>query len=244
MKLDIISRFTWELPQTIVGMTYNLAHNATGQVNWVKYKYGATVVQSRIQPGRGVALGSYITGNTGIEADENNNLFQHEYGHVLQSRAFGWSYLARVGMPSAFDNDNYGRHAFHPVEADANRRAFLYFNSEVDGFQDDEDLTADANGINVGWDFVWNPFPDGVGVRRSRENFPSLYLNYVDYQDESHILSLNQLIVRPKWYDYFDPFGIFGIGFSNANKYNKGKLPSVIGRRGRKGNTLILNLLK
>ena len=36
---------------------------------------------------------------------------------MLQSRAFGWSYIARVGIPSALDNDSYSRHAFHPIEA-------------------------------------------------------------------------------------------------------------------------------
>ena len=98
--LSVISRFTWELPQTIAGLAYNLGHNVAGHVEWVKYKYGATVVQSRRQGG-GIALGSYITGSTSIEADANNPLFQHEYGHVLQSRAMGLAYLSRVGIPSA-----------------------------------------------------------------------------------------------------------------------------------------------
>ncbi|MEK9609850.1 MAG: hypothetical protein VW058_09335, partial [Flavobacteriaceae bacterium] len=156
--------------------------------------------------------------------DANNSLFQHEYGHVLQSRAFGWGYISRVGIPSALDNEAYGRHAFHPVEADANRRAFLYFNEEVKGFQDDKHYTRDPEtGINKGWDFIENGFPDGVGVKRAREDFPTLHYNYVDYQNQAHLFSLNQLIVRPKWYDYLDPIGITGVGFYNTYRYNKRK---------------------
>ena len=161
-------------------------------------------------------MGSFITGNTSIEADANNSLFQHEYGHVLQSRAFGFSYLARVGIPSALDNSSYGRHAFHPVEADANRRAFLYFNENVEGFQDDREYDD-----GVGWNFKANNFPDGIGEKVSQENFPSLHYNYVDYQNRDHVFSLNQLILRPKWYDFLDPFGISGLGYYNAYKYNK-----------------------
>ena len=216
--LSVISRFTWELPQTIAGLAYNLFHNVAGQVEWVKYKYGATVVKSNWQAG-GVTLGSYITGDGSIEADANNSLFQHEYGHVLQSRAFGPAYLARVGIPSAFDNKSYGRHAFHPVEADANRRAFLYFNRKLkdEGFQDDEYLDD-----NKGWNFAVNRFPKGIGTDNTvLDEYGLITGNYVDYQNSSHVFSLNQLIVRSKWYDYLDPFTLNGIGAYNAYQYNK-----------------------
>ena len=216
--LNVISRFTWELPQTVYGLAYNLGHNVTGQVNWVKYKYGATVVQSKLQT-KGITLGSYITGSTSIEADANNSLFQHEYGHVLQSRAFGWSYIARVGLPSALDNESYGRHAFHPVEADANRRAFLYFNKNVKGFQDDEYLED-----HKGWNFYENRFPSSIGEERQiSPTITRRISGYVDYQNQEHVFSLNQLIVRPKWYDFLDPLGTLGIGFYNANRYNNTK---------------------
>ena len=213
--VNVISRFTWELPQTLAGLAYNLGHNLTGQVEWVKYKYGATVVKSGLQPA-GIALGSFITGGNSIEADPNNSLFQHEYGHVLQSRAFGWSYIARVGLPSARDNKSYGRHSFHPVEADANRRAFLYFNKNVKGFQDDDNLDD-----NKGWNFRKNRFPDTVGLRTEFEKGD--YGGYIDYQNQEHVFSLNQLIVRPKWYDFLDPWGTNGIGVYNIYKYNKKK---------------------
>ena len=44
--------------------------------------------------------GSFINGERGLYADPNNTLFQHEYGHYLQSQSMGWGYLPRVGIPS------------------------------------------------------------------------------------------------------------------------------------------------
>ena len=58
-------------------------------------------------------------GNRGLYADPHNRLFQHEYGHYLQSQSMG--------------------PAFQPFEQDANRRAFLYFNKNVDGFYQTEE---------------------------------------------------------------------------------------------------------
>ena len=114
--LNIASRFTWEAPQQFLGNFYAAGHNATGQVDWVKYKYGATVVSSGLQKG-GLALGNYITGKKGvIEADANNTLFQHEYGHVLQSRAMGFAYIARVGIPSIFSAAGERDHNFFETE--------------------------------------------------------------------------------------------------------------------------------
>ena len=34
--------------------------------------------------------GSFIMGSRELEANPHNSLFQHEYGHYLQSQAFGW----------------------------------------------------------------------------------------------------------------------------------------------------------
>jgi len=161
---------------------------------------------------------SFTIRDSSIEADTNNPLFQHEYGHVLQSRAFGFAYLSRVGIPSAFDNESYGRHAFHPVEADANRRAFLYFNRNDDGFQDDG---VGKFNDGKGWDFVKNPFPTGVGVQRQISKTDKRQVNYVDFNNNAHTSSLNQLTLRPKWYDYFNPFGLNEIGTFNAYQYNK-----------------------
>jgi hypothetical protein len=165
---EIASRFTWQLPQTLGGLaSAHTANTVLGNVNWVKYKYGATVVQTEGSWG-GVTQGSYILGDESIEADANNSLFQHEYGHYIQSQSMGWAYYPRVGIPSMRSK---GVHDFHSVEQDANRRAFLYFNKNIDGFyvsQDDFD-----NGVVRGWNFFQNPLNvDGSNTRDQ----------YVDYR--------------------------------------------------------------
>jgi hypothetical protein len=98
-----------------------------------------------------VTFGSYIMGNRGIQADPTNTLFQHEYGHYLQSQATGWYYLFAHGLPSAFSE---GDHDLHPVEQDANIRAFKYFTKHEKGLFD----IYDANGgYNGAWIFRINP---------------------------------------------------------------------------------------
>jgi len=201
--LAIGSRFTWEAPQTLLGNFYNAGQNLTGQVDWVRYKYGATVVSSGLQPG-GVALGSYITGRSGrIQADENNPLFQHEYGHVLQSRAMGYAYLPRVGLPSiadiVFNEEPYGDHDLHPVEQDANARAFEYFNRNITGFYESPTGHSDFDG--QGWNFRRNP------VAGSR--------TYLDFRNPTVLQTIRNSRISPAWYDYVFPVagGIYNAFF-------------------------------
>ncbi|MFD2034509.1 hypothetical protein ACFSKL_06900 [Belliella marina] len=210
--LAIGSRLTWEAPQQFVGNLYNAAHNVTGQVDWVRFKYGATVVSSGIQPG-GISLGSYITGRSGaIQADENNWLFQHEYGHVLQSRSLGLAYLGRVGLPSLFDNDAYGSHDLHPVEQDANLKAFLYFNKHIRGFYESPSDSGQPNAYKPndgrGWNFTRNPLDPNRTGRRGQ---------YWDYRNQSHLQTLSSLRVRARWYDYAFPLSS---GIYNTIRYN------------------------
>jgi hypothetical protein len=91
---QIISRFTWELPQTILGYAYVQVANVAGKVDNVQYYGGATVIKTYgddipwFSGVSGVTLGSFITGDNTIEANPNNPLFQHEYGHYLQSQEY------------------------------------------------------------------------------------------------------------------------------------------------------------
>ncbi len=98
---EFISRFTWQLPQTIAGFEYAHISNLAWQVDHVSYWGGATVSSGNFWGGKGaVTLGSFITGSSSLKADLNNSLFQHEYGHYLQSQEMGWGFLPRVGIPS------------------------------------------------------------------------------------------------------------------------------------------------
>jgi RHS repeat-associated protein len=218
---ELVSRFTWQLPQTIGGYYTAQTYNLFQKVNWVEHEHGATVVnadrmlRSQDENWGGVAQGSFIVGDPRIEANAHNHLFQHEYGHYLQSQEMGWGYYNRVGIPSIMSGGRYGddengigRHDFHPVEQDANRRAFLYFNNEVDGFKNDQFI-----GDSKGWNFVVNP----LDVERTFSR-----RTYIDFDNLDSRKRLQSLVVRTKWYDYLwivSPYG-WGTGFYNAYQYN------------------------
>jgi len=211
---ETISRFTWQLPQTIIGLSYSTVSNWAWQVDNVDYWGGATVLSGNFWGhGGAVALGSYIAGSRSLVACPHNSLFQHEYGHYLQSQAFGWAYLPRVGIPSILSR---GEHNFHPVEQDANRRAFLYFNENVDGFYKSREDFERLGNNGVGWNFHSNPLNvDGSGRRNQ----------FVDFRDANSRQLLNVLSLRPKWYDHASwllfPIGPIGVGLINAHNYNR-----------------------
>ncbi len=209
-SLEVVSRLTWQLPQTVAGWGFSQSCNTFGfygGVETVEYRYGATVVQTNSNNWGAVTLGGYITGNNSIRADANNPLFQHEYGHYLQSREMGWAYFPRVGIPSVLSSHD---HEFHPVEQDANRRAFLYFNKYMDGFY----KTYEERHENRGWNFNYNPL-DIYGIQHGE---------YVDYFSESSLQLLEKLSIHAKWYDYAGwlgfPFGPVSVGIYNSHYYN------------------------
>jgi RHS repeat-associated protein len=187
---QIVSRFTWELPQTLLGYTVSGVHNTFDGVKSVTYYGGATAVESYSKDWKGLGLGtttgftlgSYINGVRGLEAKPDNALFQHEYGHYLQSQSSGWFYLSKYAIPSALSS---GTHGQNPVEQDANIRAYKYFMKNVDGFN----VTTDGvNYPNGQWYSGYNPIKD--------------YNWYLDYNDASNQLALKKGIIRPKWWDY------------------------------------------
>jgi hypothetical protein len=106
---ETISRFTWQLPQTLGGFITSHTYNTIGLkggVESVNYKYGATVLRTRKNDWGGITQGSFIVGNNSIEADADNTLFQHEYGHYIQSQSMGWAYYPRAGIPSLVSAQN------------------------------------------------------------------------------------------------------------------------------------------
>jgi RHS repeat-associated protein len=59
---EVLSRFTWQLPQTIGGFLYNQTKNTiVGDVEDVQYFHGATYVVGATHNGAAVTLGSYIS---------------------------------------------------------------------------------------------------------------------------------------------------------------------------------------
>lgn len=126
---ELISRFTWQLPQTTVGLLTAHTLNTYGSVNKIETLYGATVLQTNNYKGTSaVTLGNFIIGGKAIEADPSNSIFQHEYGHYLQSQSMGIGYFGKVGIPS-FLNVVFGsNHRYQKYEMNADLRSFIYFN--------------------------------------------------------------------------------------------------------------------
>ena len=167
---ETLSRFTWQLPQTVLGVGYATVSNWAWQVDRVQF-YGGATVSSGNHWGQGgaVALGSFITGGQSLRADPNNVLFQHEYGHYRQSQRWGPIYLFGVGLPSIWSankarNDPSHIHNNFWAEQNANKRGFEYFYRK---YRDDLIWNNNSNRI-LDTDWV-----DAVR-ERYRQNTPSI----------------------------------------------------------------------
>ena len=193
---EIFSRFTRQLPQTLAGFLGAHGTNMAGTAERVDYKYGATVVKTDGNWG-GITLGSYIIGDNTIEAHPDNSLFQHEYGHYLQSQSMGWAYLPRVGIPSLLST---GTHNYHPVEQDANARAIRFFHERTEG--------------NFKWYFKENP----IGVKENNWT-----MNDYDTEEFQRALRTIRLQVKVSIKDYISwvsfPFVVM-TGINNGALYN------------------------
>lgn len=186
---ELASRFTWQLPQTIGGFitahVFNTCRLFKG-VDSVEYLYGSTVVNTN---GDGVELGfcavtqgSYIVGDDELEADSTNALFQHEYGHYIQSQTYGLLYYGKFGIPSLFSkNTPASHHSNNPVEQDANIRTLKYYHK---------------NGLDSLWD--------------ESKNQINGYNHSDGYNDPNNQAALKNLI-KLNWYDFIDPIIVCGI---------------------------------
>lgn len=206
---QVFSRFTWEMPQTILG--YGLAQglNIFNDVKSVTYYGGATVTETKSSGWSAVTLGSYIAGREGIKADPYNALFQHEYGHYLQSQAWGPMYLGKAGIPSILDTKGRkGDHDLHPIEQDANARAFEYFNKNVKGFYK---TSTQYDSGDIGWNFYENPL-NLHGTNRGA---------YVDYDKQMDDVRKLRVSFRAAEYLMLNPITL---GLYNHIRYNHTKI--------------------
>ncbi|MGI6242770.1 MAG: hypothetical protein ACOYJK_04430 [Prevotella sp.] len=129
-----VSRLTWEAPLTFLGEFIGNVQNTFYGVRNVSDYGGATAIEFYKDHWGAFTLGSYINGQRGLHADPGNSLFQHEYGHYLQSQSMGLFYLQRVALPSLGDAWADKNHSYHAAEQDANIRAFKYFSKHVRDF--------------------------------------------------------------------------------------------------------------
>ena len=189
---EVASRFLWQTPQTLAGFALSQFANASewlgftnGGIQSISYLYGATAVTYNVGGWGAITLGSFINGDNQLRADPCNHLFQHEYGHYIQSQNFGIFYLSRYGIPSGLNCLGDKNHDYHPAEQDANIRAFKYFNKNIDNY--------------TGWRFRENPI---LSYDESRP-----------YDNPQNQAALNNGLLRPAWYNYILPgeFVITGI---------------------------------
>lgn len=148
--VEFISRLTWQLPQTIGGFVSSHAYNTfqiAGGVDWVKYKYGATVLKTYNGNWGAFTQSNYIIGDNTIEASEYNYLFQHEYGHYIQSQQYGLLYYGTFAIPSLIDASSKRDHNLFKTEQDANIRALEYFNDKLENFNPQTDWNHRENPI-------------------------------------------------------------------------------------------------
>ena len=152
---QILSRFTWELPQTIIGWGYSQSRLIWDDVDRVEYFDGATyVINENSHSHKGVTIGNYININDkgSMPVDENGNfapqksqLYMHEYGHYLQSQQLGLHYLVYIGIPSLISaataqkqkNPPFSTHSKMWFEKSANRKAKDYFSKNYNVIWDE-----------------------------------------------------------------------------------------------------------
>ena len=164
---EFISRFTWQLTQTVIG--FIVAHSMNtfriaGGIGSVEYLHGATVLQSNDDWGA-FTLGSYIMGDKDIKAEDSNALFQHEFGHYLQSQDHGLLWFFTYGIESAVSalNNDYYRHNTFYTEHDANARALQYFVKHYG-----------TNYAEEKWNYEDNPIKDYDNTKSLSENMPTI----------------------------------------------------------------------
>ena len=114
-------------------------------------------------------IGNYVIGDRSIAASPYNSLFQHEYGHYLQSQDLGPIYLFKVALPSLIDASIHEQNIHEKAwfEEDANARALSYWKSNVSGFDENKDWQNPkghyASGIHAQhwYDYMPGYFPLG-----------------------------------------------------------------------------------
>jgi hypothetical protein len=115
-----LSRFSWEFPQTLLGVFY--AHWILLLRRPLIYEFeGAIVLNYSARFIYGVALGPIIIGT--FQPEKDSEFLAHEYGHTLQSKILGPFYLFIIGIPSlisvVFFSSGHSKRWF---EQDATRR--------------------------------------------------------------------------------------------------------------------------
>jgi len=144
---QLISRFTWEKSQTLLGKNISQVRNIFGGVDDVSYYGGATLVNKNEEPDKngffhvwGFTLGPYINSKNMKADPSTDQMFRHEYGHTLQSQLVGPLYLTEVAIPSlvgcGIEKLGLNDHGREWYETQANRMSYRYFINHIPGALD------------------------------------------------------------------------------------------------------------
>lgn len=80
----------WEAPQNLLGLLLRSIYKGNDSA------YEDAIVRRSLKMKGGISLGRYII----ISQFATKKTVQHEYGHTIQSKRFGWFYLPLIGLPS------------------------------------------------------------------------------------------------------------------------------------------------
>lgn len=95
--LQIVSRFTWQLPQQVLGVLIAETTALFGGVQSVNFAEGATFIKSKYyKHGSGLTVGSIVT----TEVNPSSRVKRHEFGHTVQSSFLGPLWLPVIAAPS------------------------------------------------------------------------------------------------------------------------------------------------
>lgn len=126
---DVVSKWTWQAPQTLLGNAIGHGLNITGNVSEVNHFDSAVVIARTGNGGGAFSMGPYLVGPRNFRPDFRDHLFVHEFGHYLQSKRLGLFYIPFVALPSvtSFTMGGNNNHDFRWFEVQANRLALDYF---------------------------------------------------------------------------------------------------------------------
>lgn len=126
-----ISRWTWELPQTLLGLLATTVLLGMGAVARCSAFHGAVVIETQRHGWGGLSLGGVLIVGQQPGDPGASGLVRHEYGHYLDSQRLGPLYLLLIGLPSvlsAYIATRFGwTHRRTFTEQRAERNAAQYF---------------------------------------------------------------------------------------------------------------------
>lgn len=126
---QILNKWTFSLPVSLIGNTFAHAYNLAGGIDNVTYMDGMLALSGPTgNKNSAFTLGHYSFGPKGYEATWKDHLFVHEYGHYMQTQLMGIFYIPVVAIPSLISASLYpNSHKDRWFEVDASRRGADYF---------------------------------------------------------------------------------------------------------------------